>query len=553
MNKTRSFSIYLLKTAFDSANALKDEHGLDATVAANNLPENATLFILDKNPMPPWWKSYFDIKQDLNQVLKGAIVFIPVENRTFAITFGHVSHNLKNESYEYDFGLRVTLNSLDPNKLKSLDSINPENARRQRTQLSIGSDLTLFDFDHDSTILKSLTGAVKKELSEFFKNATGASNIRISSICAPNELAGLTTKLLELYNSEEYKTTFPDIQNISPVKDPDIIEALNLKLVTAVKEKDENLTLTIPEIVNYQDGLYATFTGLRTSLIYDDVFIDRYYECLENANFDLNTIDVNDLKKHCLVLTNETGQPRGDKANILKCLIFDTTLNDGIETYHLSEGNWYLVDQDYVAGLSTYLDPLCNDTTLPNYSHANEGEYNEAASNVLDTRLNMDRKNISPKGQSQIEPCDIFEIDNEQVILHHVKRSTESSTLSHLFNQGLNSIQIIRDEEAAPIKLRELAISESPDGEERKFLTALDKNNIKVTYQIITHKDKAKKSLNLPLFSRISLKRTMKELRRMGIDHEFCFVQNDVPKSNGKKKPPKKRKTKTNNGEKDIR
>ncbi len=47
-----------------------------------------------------------------------------------------------------------TLNSLDPNKLKSLDSLIPENARRQRTQLPVGSDLTYFDFDRDGSNFK---------------------------------------------------------------------------------------------------------------------------------------------------------------------------------------------------------------------------------------------------------------------------------------------------------------------------------------------------------------------------------------------------------------
>jgi len=73
------------------------------------------------------------------------------------------------------------------------------------------------------------------------------------------------------------------------------------------------------------------------------------------------------------------------------------------------------------------------------------------------------------------------------------------------------------------------------------FLDAFKSNRFKVIFQIITHKDKAALSLNLPLFSRISLKRTMKELRRMGIDAEFCFVENLVKASEGKKKKRTKR------------
>ena len=79
------------------------------------------MFVLDNHPKEPWWKGYFGVQKILNQVTKGALIFLPVEQRCFALSFGHVYHNLKDESYEYDFGLRVTLNSVDPKKLKSTD------------------------------------------------------------------------------------------------------------------------------------------------------------------------------------------------------------------------------------------------------------------------------------------------------------------------------------------------------------------------------------------------------------------------------------------------
>ncbi len=108
MSKSRSFSIYLLKSGFDHTNTLKDDHALAESTAADNLPEGATLFVLDNPPNPPWWKSYFGITQNLQQTLKGAIIFLSVSDRVCAITFGHVYHNLQSEAYEYDFGIQYT-------------------------------------------------------------------------------------------------------------------------------------------------------------------------------------------------------------------------------------------------------------------------------------------------------------------------------------------------------------------------------------------------------------------------------------------------------------
>ncbi len=536
MSKSRSFSIFLLKETFDATNSLKEDHSLEDGTEGSQLPEGAVLFVLDSQEIPPWWRQYFGIQKRLMQSLKGAIVFLPLEGRTFALTFGHVHHNLKSECYEYDFGLRVTLNSVDPDELKSVDSLNPEHARRQRTQMSVGSDLTLFDFDRDSTILKSLTGKVKNDLKEFFKNATGASNIRISSDASPNEIPELCGKLLKLYNEDTYKVSFPSIQNVSPVKDPIILNALNAKLTQAIQDKSENVVLTIPDIVNYSDQMSGMFEGEGKSLIFDDIFIDCYYSYLEHKNFDLLKLDIAALKKHHLILTNEAGEPRGDRPNIFKCLIFDTMLDGEPKSYHLSEGNWYLVDEDYVTELSTYLDPLCTDSSLLTYNHADEGAYNIACAEMFPKMLCMDKGNIAPAGQKQVEPCDVFEVTRDMLVLHHVKKSTVSANLSHLFNQGLNSMQLIRDSGDALENIKALTVHKAADGQEAEFLKAFEANRFKVVFQIITHKDKAAKSLNLPLFSRISLKRAMKELRRMGVEREFCFVENQAEASKGRKK-----------------
>ncbi|MGO6846272.1 TIGR04141 family sporadically distributed protein [Rhizobium ruizarguesonis] len=117
MAKSRSFSIYLLKEGYDATNDLREDHARDDGIGAHGLPEDATLFVLDSDPRPPWWSSYFGVEKNLTQVTKGALVFLSVGDRCFALSFGHVAHNLIDSGYEYDFGLRVTLNSLDPHNV----------------------------------------------------------------------------------------------------------------------------------------------------------------------------------------------------------------------------------------------------------------------------------------------------------------------------------------------------------------------------------------------------------------------------------------------------
>ena len=540
VSKSRSFSIYLLKQGYDASNALKDDHQLDGAIAADHLPEGASLFVLDSHPREPWWKGYFGVQKDLNQVTKGALIFLELAERCFALSFGHVYHNLKDESYEYDFGLRVTLNSVDPIKLKSTDILEPGAARRQRTQIPIESDLTFFDFDRDSAILKSLTGKVKDEHEDLFKHATGSSNLRISSALSPENLIGLCEKLLELYESNAYRDTFPDIQNITPVRDPQTIEELNLRLLEALRAKSDDLYLAIPAIINYADNVCIVFSGEGQSLIYDDVFLGRYYEYLEVHGIDLNAIGIAELKKHRLVLTDENGAPR-ESYPLLKCLIYDTSLGVAEEAYHLNEGDWYKVDESYVARLRTFLDSRYNDLDLPDFSHANEGAYNEGVAKNNPAYLCFDKTNIAPPRQTMVEPCDLYSVKEGNSVFHHIKISTLSAELSHLFNQGANAIQLLKLEPQSVEKLNALIDGKASDAAKDGFKAPVNDGKFHVIFGIISHKDKAAKSDNLPLFSRISLMRVMRDLQTMSVKARYGFITDASPKKAGKKKKRKKK------------
>jgi uncharacterized protein (TIGR04141 family) len=539
MAKAGSFSIYLLKQGYNAANVLRDDHNLVGQVHAANLPAGGALFVLDSAPMPPWWRGYFGIRKNLDQVHKGALVILPVNGRHFALSFGHVAHNLKEAGYEYDFGLRVTLNSVDPTRLRSTDILEPGAARRQRTQMPIESDLTYFDFDRDSTILRSLTGKVADTYRDLFRHATGASNLRISSNASADELIDLCERLLVLYQSENYKETFPEIQNVSPVKDPAAIAELNGVLLGSLRAKSEEVSLSVPDIINYQDNVYASFSGKGRGVLYDDIFIDRYYDYLESRGASIAKIELDDLRRHSLVLTDENGAPR-ERFSVYKSLIFDAQA--GGRVFHLSEGQWYNVEPGYVEKLEKYLDPLCVDLALPTYNHSTEGEYNKAAAAGNNALICLDMENISPDGQTQIEPCDIYGVANGSAVFHHVKVSTHSSQLSHLFNQGVNSIELIKLEPAALQKLKQLVVHGLNPVVAAQMTKPLDSENYEVVFAIITHKAQANKSKNLPLFSRMSLMRNMRMLQLMSVKGSFGFVADGKPRAAGRKKTRKGKK-----------
>ena len=527
MGKSRPFSVYLLKSGFNASNAMEENSGLVEVSIATQLPTNSSLFISDNVNGQPWWKSYFGVptgERELPLTSKGGLLFVKHAERCFAMTFGHAHHKINDEAIEYDFGLRVTLNCVDPEKLNSTDTHDPETARRQRTQIPIDADLTFFDFDYDSNVLKSLTGKVKSDYDHLFKNATGSHSFKFSTRKTANELNEIFSTLWKLYESENYLQTFPNIRNVSPVSDPQIVQDLNCQLMDAFNEKEENLYLTIPELIDYKENLKIKFTGFYGKTTYDEVQLQNYYSYLSECGQKLSSLTIEDLKSNRMLLMDDNNQNK-KSYTIFKCLVYDTKLTQNTEqTYHLSEGYWYKVENSYVEQMRQYLDKFWKATKLPDFFHADEGEYNKSVAQQQSSNvICLDTENISPNGETQMEPCDLYSSANQQASFIHVKRSTFSQRLSHLFYQGINSAEAIRMMPESLEKLKEL-VSEANVTAGTSFEVPSSDSRFDVRYAIITHKDPLKKSDNIPFFSRISLMKTLKQLQLMGLDCGYEFI-----------------------------
>jgi uncharacterized protein (TIGR04141 family) len=313
----------------------------------------------------------------------------------------------------------------------------------------------------------------------------------------------------------------------------------------------------VPDLIDYSrdsDSMYTTFTGARTSELYPDTTIENYYQYLTSNGFAVTSLTVDQLKKHRLNLVNEYGEPR-DSHTIFKSLLFDTTLPNSSAAFYLNEGNWYEVDCDYVERLQTRLEPHWSKLPfLEECVFHLEADYNEHIGKKANF-VCLDKGNVSRRGQTQIEPCDVYTVADDRAVLIHVKISTASSTLSHLFNQGTNSVELLKSEDGTPDRLIKLLHKKTTEkitvvDDIDTLIAPVKTGHYEVVFAIITSKDPAQKALNLPLFSRISLARNIKALHRvMGVPVTFGFVKDVSPPRPAKpknKKPAKPRATKRN-------
>lgn len=525
MSKSHSFSIFLLKENFSDEKALKAHHDLKQQ-NLSTLP-SAKFYLMDIQPKEPWWKNYLGISDDLKQGLKGGILFLSVENRMFALTFGNVQHKLTPESYEYDFGVITTLNSIEPSALKSTDVLQPESAVRKRIQTPKESDLTFFDFDQDSTIIKRLTGKVQKQYRSLFSNTSGADSLRVTTKKQPEELEDFCKELLNIYSKDYYKKTFPNLHNIRPVKDPNKLTYLDEKLVAELKLESKDIILTIPDIVDSTRSSGIKFSESKNAKKFESIELSSFYEYLGTK---ISQLDETKIKKEHFWCVDDNDNPCTQSFSVYKSLIFEFEDSNGC--YHFCDGNWYQVDKKYQLNLTNYLDTTFEIGSLPEFEHKDEGEYNKAIPEVLKNYICLDKTNIAPDNETAVEPCDLFSVSENIACYTHVKIGSRSSTLSHLFNQGVNSISLLNGESESLNKLKTL-FEGHPD--EVNFKKAVDSKKSKVIYAIISKKDPSKKSKILPLFSRISLKRAIQSLKAMNVQYSVVIIE-DKSKTSDKSK-----------------
>lgn len=141
---------------------------------------------------------------------------------------------------------------------------------------------------------------------------------------------------------------------------------------------------------------------------------------------------------------------------------------------------------------------------------------------VFDANILLNLYRYSNDTQRPIEPCDLIYLNNDSLELMHMKVSTRSAGLSHLFNQGLNAVELLRMNDTAKDNLKNLP----PENEEMHSL--IDVGNYSILYGIITKNDRDKKSKSLPIFSRISLLRTINALKLMNIPVTVYLIYDNV-------------------------
>jgi uncharacterized protein (TIGR04141 family) len=137
--RLQKLTIFLLKDGIAPEEALRDADAATGHRVPTISPERDVLFVASNPPHRPSWARYVapHTGADLSDLLTAsasALLLIEAAERLFAVTFGQGRHLLDLESYEQDFGLKVVLNTVAPDQLKSVDARRSKRRRCTRAE-----------------------------------------------------------------------------------------------------------------------------------------------------------------------------------------------------------------------------------------------------------------------------------------------------------------------------------------------------------------------------------------------------------------------------------
>lgn len=541
MSNTQKLSIRLLRDGLAPADAVRD--GVHLTPW--DKLKGALISLATLGGGAPKWARFLELSEDeKNKVFNHTafgLVFVQASGCWFAVSFGMGHVKLDPAAFEQDFGLRVVLNAVDPKQLKSADVRTPdENTLSRRTQTSRGSDQTAFAIDIERDLVRGLAGTPKD--AGFGSYVAGTDGLTLNRKLEIAELAQACADAYAIYQKTDYKTDFGWIDQIRHIREQELINKLDAKLVEALaKAVDEGETdgihLAFPVIYDPEKSSLIRYKGFRSWQLYADLDLPGYLDALkerEKAGYSDE-----DLRNHTVHEVDDDGQDCGGKWKLRECIVFETEL-DG-STYVFSGGRWYQIDQNLAKEVQEFFDATSKVGMPAAEADETEETYNKRVAGLDADMICLDRRLIKPTGAaSQIEACDFLGRERQLI---HVKDKTSSSRLSHLFSQGTVSARVLATDPPSRDSVRTEVIAVQAETGQSGYEDIIPnsgndftRGDFTVVYSVIAASDKPK----LPFFSLVSFRQAARELHALGYKWAFAWIEK--PKSGAKAKAKRSKK-----------
>lgn len=508
--RSRVLSIFLANDGTADEDLLDDgQHPIATPIIVGGV--DGTLYTSSNPVSLPKWASFFagaiDVQAlDLQTASASAVLALRVKDRLFAVTFGYGRHLLNPLVVESSFGLRVTLNAVAADKIRSIDKKAFEGiSTHTREQASKDTSIGDFGLDVERDVLRAVVGTPTDPTLGTRLAGMDAltATCKLSLDALPDLLGAYLSKSLET----TYKQKYPWVDNIREVREKRLKNRLDEELLNVLGDTDNpKAWLAVPDLVDWNDIEGFKYSAAKSADLFPDLHLRDY---LDKVLTKAPSIDM--LRSQRVYGIRATSNQPFDKWPIYRCLYAEVTLDK--QTYLLTGGAWYSVDIDFMNMINAAVNAIPQTSFVPlDYTEGDdEADYNKKLAASLAGACCLDGRTIQyGGGRSKVEFCDVLSPSRQLV---HVKRYAGSSVLSHLFAQGVvSATSFLRDpafrtqvNQLLPAELRLANPNIQPNASEYE-----------VAYVIASRSAKPLTPASLPFFSRVTLRNANLTLAPMG-------------------------------------
>ncbi len=522
-------TVYLLRRAVaDLDHAILERHVENGTYtevpSTADLPFPCRAWLQQNKATEPRWLEWLSTAFDLADVelanmSNSVVLALEAGGRRFALTFGYGFGAIDRSLVEPDFGLLVALNVVNPRALDTLNTRTLDRVTKQtRTHLNIGRPVEEFGIEPDLDWLRSVRGKADSEY--IAGRVEGADSVGINWDGAPETLGHCCERLLELYESESYKTYFGFVDHVRAVRSSDAVTSvLDQRVHELVLRRDTaGLTIAHPDIPAPDVETFRIWCGHIKKENIDELDLDVVFEFLDEYIADGRQMP--DMRKIWVMALDGQGLPRSPRVSLWKYLA--AQVEHGDDTYVFSAAQWFRTDRDYIRDLRgrvAAIPDIADELNLPIWDRGvKEGVYNAELAEARDWLL-LDRQMFTFDGPAnKIECADLMTPAGDFV---HVKSMESSATLSHLFGQGTVSARLFRAHGGYRRRVGEWF--------RHKYGTDLEQRaDLRVVFAIGTPKD-GPLGESLFFFSLVNLAQHKQMLDAMGYRVAVCRIDRRHP------------------------
>lgn len=519
-------NVYLLKKGSEG-HLLVEGSGLNQTLDIPTAPDTlATLYYGQVSGSPDWLRRLFALADGATEAPLGASISgmlpIKINDRDLVITFGHAWQKVKAAMVEPNFGIRCVLNLAEEKALRAIrrDRI-AEDSLQAIEQIPDSDGISRFGMDVEKDLLRGVKARVDPALG-FGAWVAGADSFKASIDLSSEHISNFLLRCLKLYEGSSYKTRFEWVDNISPIRDEGLETALLAKLASQVAIKDPGVTLSVPDLLRWDDHDYFAFQRRKRgqSPCSNYLSLSHWVEFATSCGYTITS----DLLKELKIYAYRQGGSEVESWPVLQCLHGVVHHAGGIFLAHA--GHWFELSNSFVSETNARVAKIpLSSIKLPKTGVSEcEGDYNSrVALSSKGKWLLLDKKLIfHGGGMSKFEVCDLFSEDGHLVCVK--QWGGGSGSLSHLFYQAKNAAILINNDEVFRNKVRGYISSADPNYALTWDYVCANPADVEVVLAVMRGCSKE----SLPFFAKLALCDCVKGLRTMRFSASYLVIDPDI-------------------------